>query len=192
MVEEDIKEKITQSPENLPVKNKNELTDPDLLFLIAIHNKHIHLDQLLESRGNILLVVAGLILTFSLTQIMGVSFHNYTLQEFGWIIISLSSLLTIFISIFGIKPKLLVKDKNINLFYYGDFIQKLSKSEYSAELAKQLADKETVIESFTEELYTLAKNVLIPGFRKIRLAYDVFLIGLILGFIVLIVASLVG
>jgi len=173
-------------------KEKNELADPDLLFLIAIHNKHIHLDQVLESRGNILLVIAGLILTFSLTQIRETFFHNYTLREFGWIIISLSSLLTMFISIFGIKPKLLVKDKNINLFYYGDFIQKLSKSEYSAELAKRLADKETVIESFTEELYTLAKNVLIPGFRKIRLAYDVFLIGLILGFIVLITAFLIG
>jgi len=176
------------------MQNENGST-PDVLLLRAIHDKHIHIDKLLETRGQILIALAGLILTFSLTRFIDKSFHAYTLQEYGWIIISLSSLLAISLSVSGIKPKLFVKgakSKPVNLFYYGDFIQKLSQSEYSEELVKRLGDKQRVAESFTEELYSLANKVLIPGFRKIRLAYTIFLLGLILGFIFLVTASLLG
>jgi hypothetical protein len=159
--------------------NKNELTPADLAFLTAIHNKHLNLDKLVETRGQVLIVAAGLIFTFSLTQVVGsLSVHNNYLL--GWLIIAMSSLIAIVIVIWSIQPKIFVKGKSKNLFYYGSFINNLSQEEYAAKLSKTIGDEKETVESFTEEIYTLAENILIPGFKKVRGAYYIFITGLIL------------
>jgi len=173
-------------------ENKNQITIPDLSFLTAVHDKHLHIDKMHESRGQILLVTAGLIATFALNQVVGKSFSNYGLREYGWLIISLSSLVSIFLSISAIRPKVFVKGKETNLFYYGDFLKKLSQAEYSQELTKILGDRKKMIDAFSEEIYALSENVLVPGLKRLNLAYRIFGAGLILGLLILMAASLIS
>ena len=171
-------------------KNGNDLTITDIVFLNELHNTQLHIDKMLETRVQILLVTASLILTFALTRVIGISFSSYTLWEYAWMTISCASLLAISIAFFTIKPRVFFKTKDINFFYYGDFIRKISEKDYSSELTKKLGNKKEVVNLFTRDLYNLAKNVFIPDFRKIRLAYNIFIIGIILGFLILIMASL--
>lgn len=171
-------------------KKSDGLTMPDMSFLTAIHNKQLHIDKLIETRGQVLLVTAGLILTFALTKIIGINIYEFTLQQWGWVIISVTSGFSIILTFHTIKPQVFTKAKMPNIFYCGDFRKKLSKKEYITELTKKIGNKEKVIEAFTEEIYTLSDNVLLPSYKKLKLAYNIFILGLITGFLLTFLSAL--
>ena len=101
---------------------------------------------------------------------------------------------TIVISIIATRPKISggtftsqdVLDKKTNLLFFGNF-HKASFEEYNAAMREMMRDTDYLYGSLIKDIYTLG-TVLGRKYRLIRLAYNIFMIGIILSVVAFAVA----
>ena len=153
-------------------------------------NHHVQLSTMADTKANMLLTTATIVLTLSVSYI--------TDDEIKWaaIILICFSLLTIFLAIYAVMPKVPVhaktqkyekfKKTNMNLLFFGDFIH-LDYKEFEIGMEELLNDHSKVYEAQVKEIYTLGKFLAIKKYRYLRLAYICFVTGLFtsVGFILL-------
>ena len=153
-------------------------------------NHHVQLSTMADTKANMLLTTATIVLTLSVSYI--------TDDEIKWaaIILICFSLLTIFLAIYAVMPKVPVHVKtqkykqfektNMNLLFFGDFIH-LDYKEFEIGMEELLNDHSKVYEAQVKEIYTLGKFLAIKKYRYLRLAYICFVTGLFtsVGFILL-------
>lgn len=161
------------------MKRKSEISDTELNILRLIIEKHMHIDSQLDSKANMILVLFGIVTVFSLSELLGFKPATITLDFLGWLIISVSSIVSLIVTLIGIFPKYMIKQKNI--FYYGSFIKDLSEDAFIVRLKDILSERDKIFKAFARELYTMSLNVLKPGYIRVRVALTIFLSGLIIG-----------
>ena len=74
-----------------------------------------------------------------------------------------------------------VKDKKVNLLFFGNF-HKMELPEYEWALQELVKDKEYVYSSLTKDLYFLGL-VLDKKYKILRLTYNIFMVGMIVSVI---------
>jgi hypothetical protein len=146
---------------------------------------HMTLNEICDHKANFLLGVSGIILTIALTKISSEQTMSDPIIKFGFLIIIIATLISAILSILATKPKIGKKFKRINLFYYANFIQKLSRDEYVKEIQNLLKDKDKIEKQYAEEIYDFGCYDLAPRFKKINIAVTVLLTGLIIGTILI-------
>jgi hypothetical protein len=80
-----------------------------------------------------------------------------------------------------------VRQKKTNLLFFGNFY-KMSLPDYDWAMQEMLADKDYLYSSITKDNYFLGV-VLAKKYRFLRIAYNIFMFGLILSMIAFILAS---
>ncbi len=145
---------------------------------------HLKLSDMADSKANILISVNAIIISV----ILGVLLRK--LEEVPYLTIPtllflLVAVVTIVISIIATRPKLgsglftrqEVLEKKTNLLFFGNFYKK-SFEEYDVAMREMMQDTDYLYGSLIKDIYTLG-IVLGRKYKLIRLAYNIFMVGII-------------
>ncbi len=190
------KQKKTRRKEELKVKLKNQSPERGIqtMFRVTMRN-HLKLSDIADTKANILLSVNAIIISMLLTNLipkLDNPSNDYLIYPTG--IFVLFSIASMVMSVLATRPNVTsgeftkedVKDKKVNLLFFGNF-HKMKLSDYEWAIQEMIKDQTYVYNSLTKDLYFLGV-VLDKKYKLLRWTYTVFMIGIILSTIAFFVA----
>lgn len=141
--------------------------------------------QIVDTKSNILVTVNAIIISVVLGSLyprLGEDSH----MIFAVVPLVLTNLASIAYAIFATRPKLLAKGafveedihtKKAGLMTFDDFF-KVDEDTYQAAVNRVMEDREFLYQTITKDVYRLGID-LNDRYRFIRIAYNIFLIGII-------------
>ena len=201
-----LKEKLRQlalvmdldTTEDIVKKKKKKSERPergvDTVFRVTLGN-HTRLSGIADSKANILLSVNAIIISIALSTLIPKldSARNAHLVIPTFIML-MSSVVTIIFAILSTRPKVTkgvfsradIEDKKVNLLFFGNFY-KMPIEEYEWAMNEMLKDRDYLYSTMIKDLYYLGL-VLEKKYRLLRIAYNLFMIGIIISVIAFVVA----
>ncbi|MBK0369211.1 Pycsar system effector family protein [Flavobacterium agrisoli] len=181
-----------------PKKKKKKVEKPDrgvdTVFRVTLGN-HTRLSGIADSKANILLSVNAIIISIALSTIIPKldSPKNAHLVIPTFIML-ISSVITIIFAILSTRPKVTkgffsredIDDKKVNLLFFGNFY-KMPIEEYEWAMNEMLRDRDYLYGNMIKDLYYLG-IVLEKKYRLLRIAYNLFMIGIIISVIAFVFA----
>ncbi|SHN43409.1 Pycsar system effector family protein [Chitinophaga sp. CF418] len=156
---------------------------------------HIRLSSMADSKAHIMISVNSIIISV----ILGVLFRR--LEDYPNLIIPafiflLTGVLTIIFSVLATRPninigrftKADIDSKKTNLLFFGNFHQ-MSLEEYTWGMTEMMKDNEYVYGSMIQDIYHLGV-VLGKKYKQLRIAYNIFMFGLIISVLAFLIAAL--
>ena len=166
----------------------------DTLFRVTLNN-HTSLSGIADSKANILLSVNAIIISIALSTLIPKldSPKNVHLMIPTFIML-MSSVITIIFAILSTRPKVtkgvftreVIENKKVNLLFFGNFY-KMPLDEYQWAMNEMMKDREYLYNSMIKDLYFLGL-VLEKKYRLLRVAYNFFMIGIIISVIAFVIA----
>lgn len=184
----------------LKKKKNDKIQQPergvDTLFRVTLNN-HTRLSDIADSKANILLSVNAIVISIALSTLvpkLGSPKNEYLLLPS--IVMLLSSVVSIVFAILATKPNVTyesfndedVKNKKVNLLFFGNFYQ-MSLGAYEEAMQELMKDRDYLYNSMTRDLYYLGK-VLERKYRLLSITYTIFMIGTILSVLMFAYATL--
>ncbi|WP_036601340.1 Pycsar system effector family protein [Olivibacter sitiensis] len=182
-------------------KKKNEdLKRPDrgieTMFRTTSTNNQ-RLSDMADNKANILITVNSIILSAVISLLLRHldDSDNLTIPTFLLLGICLT---TIVIAILATRPKIPsgeftaeeVKNKSVNLLFFGNFY-KMPFDKYTAGMQQVMEDREFLYGTLTKDVYSQGV-VLGRKYRLLRLAYSIFMFGLIAAILAYVVAIIMN
>lgn len=193
-----LRKKIKKMNEELKKEDKKKEEKPergiDTLFRVTLGN-HTRLSGIADSKANILLSVNAIIISIALSTLIpkldSPSNEHLVIPTF---IMLMSSVVTIIFAILSTRPKVTkgvftkkdIEDKKVNLLFFGNFY-KMPLDEYQWAMNEMMKDREYLYNSMIKDLYYLG-IVLEKKYRLLRVAYNFFMIGIVLSVIAFVIA----
>jgi predicted metal-dependent HD superfamily phosphohydrolase len=156
---------------------------------------HIRLSSMADSKAHIMISVNSIIISV----ILGVLFRR--LEDYPNLIIPafiflLTGVLTIIFSVLATRPNINVgrftkadiDSKKTNLLFFGNFHQ-MSLEDYTWGMTEMMKDNEYVYGSMIQDIYHLGV-VLGKKYKQLRIAYNIFMFGLIISVLAFLIAAL--
>jgi len=179
-------------------KKKDKIEKPDrgvdTLFRVTLGN-HTRLSGIADSKANILLSVNAIIISIALSSIIPKldSPKNAHLVIPTFIML-ISSVTTIIFAILSTRPKVTtgvftredIEAKKINLLFFGNFY-KMPLAEYDWAMNEMMKDRDYLYSTMIKDLYYLGL-VLQRKYTLLRIAYNLFMMGLIITVIAFVIA----
>ncbi|WP_428232821.1 Pycsar system effector family protein [Flavobacterium sp.] len=179
-------------------KKKDKIEKPDrgvdTLFRVTLGN-HTRLSGIADSKANILLSVNAIIISIALSSIIPKldSPKNAHLVIPTFIML-ISSVVTIIFAILSTRPKVTtgvftredIEAKKINLLFFGNFY-KMPLEEYDWAMNEMMKDRDYLYSTMIKDLYYLGL-VLQRKYNLLRIAYNFFMIGIIITVIAFVIA----
>lgn len=169
------------------VKYKSESSERGVqtLFRVALRN-HIKLSDIADTKANILLSVNAIIISLVLSNLISKldnPSNDYLIIP--TVIFTMFSVASVILSIVATQPNVTrgeftkedVKDKKVNLLFFGNF-HKMGLGEFEWAIGEMLKDKDYIYSSLSKDLYFLGK-VLSKKYRILRITYAIFMIGIL-------------
>ena len=166
----------------------------DTLFRVTLNN-HTSLSGIADSKANILLSVNAIIISIALSTLIPKldSPKNVHLMVPTFIML-MSSVITIIFARLSTRPKVTkgvftredIENKKVNLLFFGNFY-KMPLDEYQWAMNEMMKDREYLYNSMIKDLYFLGL-VLEKKYRLLRVAYNFFMIGIIISVIAFVIA----
>jgi len=188
-----LKKKITETEkepgtetDDLVIKKTNNLTTKGIQTMLRLTSEnHLKLSDMADRKANILISVNSIIISV----ILGVLLRklpdepNLTIPSVIFLVVAVT---TIVISIMATRPKLSsgifntqdVLDKKTNLLFFGNFHRK-SFDEYNVAMREMMKDPDYLYGTLIKDIYQLGV-VLGRKYKLIHLAYNIFMIGIII------------
>ncbi|WP_297984657.1 Pycsar system effector family protein [uncultured Chryseobacterium sp.] len=157
----------------------------DTMFRVTLNN-HTRLSDIADSKANILLSVNAIIISVSLTVLIPkLDAPSNAHLIFPTFLLIIFSVVTIIFVILSTRPKVTenkfsmqdVKNRKVNLLFFGNFNQ-MSFEEFLPSMRELLADKEYLYDTMIKDLYALGQ-VLDKKYKMLRVAYTIFMVGII-------------
>jgi hypothetical protein len=184
--------------DNNKTKKKEKKPRPEkgieTMFKTTLNN-HNRLSGLVDNKANILLSVNAIIISVSLTTIIPKldnpsNAHLIT----PTLLLVLSSVIAITFAILATRPRVSkgsftrkeVDEKKVNLLFFGNFY-KMPYEDYNWAMNELMKDKDYVYNSMIKDLYHLG-IVLEKKYRLLRIAYTIFMFGIIISVIAFLIA----
>jgi len=185
-------ENVKESPDK---KNISYSRGVDTLFRLTARNQ-INLNSIADNKSNILISVNAIIISIIITMLarnIGSEIHGIL----PILVLLIICLITIIIAILSTRPILInrkfteedIKNKNVDLIFFGNFI-KMEYEDYVKALKDMMKDEEHLYSTMIKNQYSLGK-ILSKKFRLVKIAYNVFMIGIILTVIVFLINFLI-
>ncbi len=165
----------------------------ETMFRISSSN-HQRLSDMADRKAHIMITVNSIILSAIISLVLR------RLSEYGYLLIPSVILLTISVlamtfSILSTRPTIpagtFTKDdvdtKKVNLLFFGNFYR-MSLDEYNYGMTKMMGDKDFLYGSLIKDLFSQGV-VLGRKYRLLRIAYNIFMYGLIVAVLAFIIAS---
>jgi hypothetical protein len=166
----------------------------DTMFRTTLNN-HNNLSGLVDNKANILLSVNAIIISVSLTTIIP-KLDNPSNAHLiiPTLILIISSVIAITFAILATRPSITqgsftrkeVDEKKVNLLFFGNFY-KMPYEDYNWAMNELMKDKEYVYNSMIKDLYHLG-IVLEKKYRLLRVAYTIFMFGIIISVLAFLIA----
>ncbi|MBF4487251.1 Pycsar system effector family protein [Flavobacterium sp. CSZ] len=180
------------------IKKKDKIEKPDrgvdTLFRVTLGN-HTRLSGIADSKANILLSVNAIIISIALSSIIPKldSPKNAHLVIPTFIML-MSSVITIIFAILSTRPKVTsgvftredIENKKINLLFFGNFY-KMPLEEYDWAMNEMMKDRDYLYSNMIKDLYYLGL-VLQRKYNLLRIAYNFFMIGIIVTVVAFVIA----
>lgn len=181
-------------------KSKKKIKEPkpergiDTMFRTSLNN-HNNLSGLVDNKANILLSVNAIIISVSLTTIIpkldNPSNAHLILPT---MILIVTSVIAITFAILATRPTITkgsftkkeVDEKKVNLLFFGNFY-KMPYEDYNWAMNELMKDKDYVYNSMIKDLFHLG-IVLEKKYRLLRVAYSIFMFGLIISVLAFLIA----
>ena len=193
-VTDDKKDKKLKKEDKKKEKEEKPERGIDTVFRVTLGN-HTRLSGIADSKANILLSVNAIIISIALSTIIPKldSPKNAHLVIPTFIMI-ISSVITIIFAILSTRPKVTkgvftkqdIENKKVNLLFFGNFY-KMPLQDYEWAMNEMMKDREYIYNSMIKDLYFLG-IVLEKKYRLLRIAYNFFMIGIVISVIAFIIA----
>lgn len=201
-MEEDItqNEKLEKSflTDNDKKKKKTKAEKPergiDTMFRTTLNN-HNNLSSLVDNKANILLSVNAIIISVSLTTIIPkLDNPSNSHLVIPTLILIIASVIAITFAILATIPSVTkgsftrneVDEKKVNLLFFGNFY-KMPYEDYNWAMNELIKDKDYLYNSMIKDLYHLG-IVLEKKYRLLRVAYTIFMFGIIISVLAFLIA----
>ena len=170
-------------------KDKSGLMSKGIQTMLRLTSEnHLKLSDMADHKANILISVNAIIISVILSVLLR-KIQGDTALAIPTIIFLLVAVATIVISILSTRPKISggeftpedVKRKETNLLFFGNFYR-ATYDQYNAAMREMMLDTDYLYGSLIKDIYYLG-SVLGRKYRLIRLAYNVFMIGIIVSVI---------
>jgi hypothetical protein len=156
---------------------------------------HVQLSAMADSKANMMLTVASLVITLSLAHL------NEPNLRWASLTLIVFCLMTVVAAAYAAMPKVPLisnpqhrpnpANPGFNLLFFGDFAN-LSYDEYLRTMEAVMNDPNRVYEAQVREVYTLGCFLARKKYRYVRLAYALFISGLFVSGLVFIATEMVG
>lgn len=180
---------IAEAAEAKIKREKEKEADRSIATVFRIMaQSHTGLSQMADSKANILISVNSIILSLLIGSLIDKLDTNTNLQiPMG--IISIVCVTSIVFGILATRPNISsgtfsredIAQKRANLLFFGNF-HGMSLQDYNWGMTEMLGDKEYMSNSMIKDNYFLGV-VLAKKYRYLRIAYNIFMYGLILAVI---------
>jgi predicted metal-dependent HD superfamily phosphohydrolase len=145
----------------------------------------INLSSIADNKANILISINTIVLTVLVSIGMG-RISDYPVLTIPAIVFISTCLVTIIFAILSTRPKISsgkfskedIHNKRINLLFFGNFYN-MEMDEYEWVVKEMMDDTDYLYSSMIRDQYSLGK-VIANKYRLLRIAYTIFMIGLIL------------
>lgn len=186
-----LKKKIKNTELEEPVEKKvlsiteKEGTRKGMQTMLRLtSSNHIQLSEMADSKANILISINAIIISVILSVLLR-KLQTDPYLTIPTIIFLLCAVITIVISILATRPKVNlgvfneedVFNKKTNLLFFGNF-HKMKQEEYENAMRIMMKDSDYLYSSMVADIYHLGV-VLGRKYKLVRLAYNVFMIGII-------------
>ncbi len=176
-------------------KDKSGLMSKGIQTMLRLTSaNHLKLSEMADHKANILISVNTIVISVVLSVLLR------KLQEETYLIIPttiflLVAVATIVVSILATRPKISggsftiseVKEKKTNLLFFGNFY-KATYEQYNEAMRDMMLDTDYLYGSLIKDIYYLGA-VLGRKYRLIRLAYNIFMIGIIISVLAFAIAA---
>lgn len=179
-------------------KQKNTLLSRGIQTMLRLtSDNHLELSGLADGKANILISVNAIIISVILTVLLR-RLEIDTHLTIPTIIFLAFSVATIVIAILATRPKVTqgvfsredIMNKKTNLLFFGNF-HKASLEEYEWGMTQMMRDQDYLYGALIKDIYNLGV-VLGRKYKLIRLAYNVFMVGIIISVIAFTLAVLLN
>jgi hypothetical protein len=176
--------KVVEVKENTDTKSIFYSRGVETMFRITARNQ-INLNSIADNKSNILISVNAIIISIIITMLAG-NIGNMSKDIFPILIFLIICLITIIIAILSTRPNLVTRrftkedleKKNVDLIFFGNFC-KMDFDEYLNEVRELMKDDDHLYSTLIQNQYSLGK-ILAKKFRLVRIAYNVFMVGIII------------
>ncbi len=166
----------------------------ETMYRVTLKN-HIKLSDIADTKANILLSVSAIMLSIALSTLFPKldKPDNYYLV-YPTLMFLFIVLVTMIFSILSTRPKVTsgkftqqdVADKKVNLLFFGNF-HKMPLQQFQDGMTEVMNDRDYLYKSLMKDLYFLG-IVLNKKYRLLRVAYNIFMVGIIICVIAFVVA----
>jgi hypothetical protein len=156
----------------------------DTMFRVTARNQ-INLNSIADNKSNILISVNAIIISIIITMLAG-NIGNMSQDIFPILVFLIICLITIIIAILSTRPNIVntrfteedIQNKKVDLTFFGNFV-KLEYDDYLKDVKNMMRDDDHIYSTLIRNQYELGK-ILSKKFRLVRIAYNVFMIGIII------------
>lgn len=179
-------------------KQKQSLIARGIQTMLRLASQnHLDLSEMADRKANILISVNSIIISVILSVLVR-RLEVDTYLTVPAIVFLTSSLLTIIVSILATRPKVTegnfsredVINKKTNLLFFGNFY-KASLEEYEWAMSTIMKDQDYLYGVLIKDVHQLGV-ILARKYKLIRLAYNIFMIGLTVSVITFSIAAIIN
>jgi hypothetical protein len=134
---------------------------------------HVQLSAMADQKASILMGASFVIFTITINQSHG------TLPPLPLLVLGSFAFVSAVLTVLAIIPKTRMPPGTpVNLLFFGSFTQ-LSQGEFVDRVVDAMADEETMLRIVAADLYGNGQVLQRKKYRRLELAYKVFLAGLV-------------
>lgn len=179
------------------IKQSGFITKGIQTMLRLTSENHMRLSEMADNKANILISVNAIIISVILTVLIR-KIEVDTHLAIPTMIFLASSLSTIVLAILATRPKITngnftrdqILNRQTNLLFFGNF-HKVSLDEYKWGMSMMMRDPNYLYGALVDDIYYLGK-VLARKYNLVRIAYNIFMIGIVTSAIAFILAILLN
>ncbi len=180
---------------SLNISEKAGTTKGMQTMLRLTSSNHIQLSEMADAKANILISVNAIIISVILSVLLR-KLQTDPYLTIPTLIFLTAAVITIVIAILATRPKLNegtfmeedVRNKKTNLLFFGNF-HKMSQVDYENAMRVMMTDADYLYSSMVQDIYHLG-TVLGRKYKLIRLAYTIFMVGIVVSVLAFAAASM--
>jgi len=189
------------TPEAEQKKKKDEKTRrPDrgieTMFRITSGNNQ-RLSDMADNKAHIMITVNSIILSAIISLLLR-KLQEYDFLRYPTYLILIICVLTIIFSILATRPSIPsgrfsqadIEEKKVNLLFFGNFYR-MNLEDYSSGMLQVMNDRDFLYGTLIKDVYSQGV-VLGRKFRLLRIAYNIFMYGLIASVIAFVIATIIA
>jgi predicted metal-dependent HD superfamily phosphohydrolase len=179
------KEKEKDKDKEKDDKDKQQKSDRSIVAMFRIMSEnHVNLSSMADSKANIMISINTIVISILVSVLLG-KLQFYPQYIIPTIILMLVCLGAIVFSILATRPNISggtfsqddIREKKINLLFFGNFYN-MSLPDYDWAMREMMQDKEYLYGNMIKDIYFLGV-VLARKYKLLRIAYNIFMFGLI-------------